>query len=62
VFDWNHCCDEQVSIDMETFDEVMADPDGLGEIDGVLYYGVISPYWVTIEDGVVTVIEEQYLP
>jgi hypothetical protein len=62
VFDWNRCCDEQVSIDTETYGEIVEDPDGFVEQDGVLYYGVISPYWVTVQDGVVTAIEEQYLP
>ena len=62
VFDWNRCCDEQVVVDITTFADVMAQPDGSVEMDGQLYYGVLSPYWVTVEDGVVTEIEEQYLP
>ena len=62
VFDWNNCCDTQVIIDVATFAEVMANPSGFIEMDGALYYGVLSPYWLTLEGGVVTGIEEQYLP
>lgn len=62
VFDWNHCCDERVLIDVTTFAEVMASPDGFVEVDGALYYGTLSPYWLTVEGGLVTAIEEQYLP
>ena len=62
VFDWNHCCDERVTVDLPTFAEVMSNPDGFVENDGRLYYGQASPYWVTMEDGTVTEIEEQYLP
>ena len=32
------------------------------EIDGFRYAGSLSPYWVTIEDGRVVLIEEQFLP
>jgi hypothetical protein len=62
VFDWNRCCDRHVSLDMETFADVMANPDGFVEQDGRLYYGQASPYWITVDGGVVTEIEEQYLP
>jgi hypothetical protein len=62
VFDWNRCCDEHVVVDVATFADVMAQPDGFVERDGRLYYGVLSPYWVTVGGGVVTEIEEQYLP
>ena len=63
MFDWNRCCDEQVSIDMATFAEVDGGPGrGSSRWTASLYYGVISPYWVTVQDGVVTAIEEQYLP
>ena len=62
VFDWNRCCDERVTVDLATFADVMSNPDGFVENDGRLYYGQASPYWVTVEDGAVTEIEEQYLP
>jgi hypothetical protein len=62
VFDWNRCCDRHVSLDMETFADVMVNPDGFVEQDGRLYYGQASPYWITVDGGVVTEIEEQYLP
>ena len=32
------------------------------EIDGFPYTGNLSPYWITIEDGRVVLIEEQFLP
>ena len=62
VFDWNRCCDERVTVDLATFADVISDPDGFVEADGRLYYGQASPYWITVEDGAVTSIEEQYLP
>jgi hypothetical protein len=62
VFDWNRCCDERVTVGIATFADVMSNPDGFVEDDGRLYYGQASPYWVTVADGAVTEIEEQYLP
>jgi hypothetical protein len=61
VFDWNHCCDERVQVDMATFAQVLdSGVDGI-ENDGALLRGG-SQYWITLRDGVVTKIEEQFLP
>lgn len=61
LLDWNNCCDDFIEGDLATF----ADAIGASEpitVDGQLYYGSLSPYWLTVEGGVVTRIEEQYLP
>jgi hypothetical protein len=34
----------------------------LVQIGDQLFYGTASSYWVTIDDGVVVLIEEQYFP
>jgi hypothetical protein len=62
VLDWNRCCDVFVGLDVDAFADLMARPGGAIEIDGVLYTGTASTYWLTLEGGVVTGIEEQYLP
>jgi hypothetical protein len=54
------CCDE-------TFQGNLADSDAIngGEpvtVGDVVYQGALSQYWVTMEDGLLTQIEEQYLP
>ena len=61
VFDWNRCCDETVQVDVTTFTQALAaGADGI-ETDGHLIRGG-SQYWITLNDGVVTKIEEQFLP
>jgi hypothetical protein len=61
VFDWNRCCDETVQVDMATFSQALsAGADGI-ETDGQLIRGA-SQYWITLNDGVITKIEEQFLP
>jgi hypothetical protein len=61
LLDWDTCCDEFIERDLAIFAEAI-DADGLVTIDGQLYYGSLSPYWLTVEGGFVTRIEEQYLP
>jgi hypothetical protein len=61
LLDWDRCCDRFVDTDLDDFAAAI-EADDLVRIDGRLYYGSLSPYWVTVEGGVVTGIEEQYLP
>jgi hypothetical protein len=61
VFDWNHCCDAPVRVDVATFRQALAaGADGV-TVNGQLIRGG-SQYWLTLEGGVVTKIEEQFLP
>lgn len=62
LLDWNRCCDHTISPDLATFAQVISAGDDLVEIDGQTYYGRLSPYWITVQGGEVTMIEEQYLP
>jgi hypothetical protein len=61
LLDWERCCDETLSATVEDFATAIAASEPI-EIDGHVYYGAFSPYWLTVEGGVVTTIEEQYLP
>jgi len=61
LLDWNRCCDERFDGDLETFAQAIA--EGMLEAaDGLVYNGTFSPYWLTVENGEVVRIEEQYLP
>ena len=60
LLDWNHCCDERFDGDLETF--ARAIDEGTFEAGGFVYNGTLSPYWVTVEDGEIVRVEEQYLP
>jgi hypothetical protein len=61
VLDWNSCCEPKPGADLEDFASALGNDD-FSEIGGRSYAGSLSPYWVTIEDGVVSRIEEQFLP
>ena len=61
LLDWDHCCDQFFRADLDDFATAMAAND-ITTIDGRLYYGSVSPYWLDVEGGVVTRIQEQYLP
>jgi hypothetical protein len=61
VLDWNRCCDETIDVDMDTFAGVIAE-GGFVTIDDQLYYGTDGSYWLTVDGGIVTAIEEQYRP
>jgi hypothetical protein len=60
VFDWNRCCDVRVDVDATTLADAIAHRHGV-VVDGALVRGG-SPFWITLEHGVVTRVEEQYLP
>jgi hypothetical protein len=61
LLDWSRCCDETFSPSLDDFAAAIAGDDPV-TIDGRLYYGRSSQYWLTVGGGAVTRIEEQYLP
>jgi hypothetical protein len=61
LLDWNHCCDTFIEGDLTTFASAV-EADEIVTVGEQIYYGSLSPYWVTVEEGVVTRVEEQYLP
>ena len=61
VLDWNSCCEPKPGADLDDFASALGNDDFVA-IGGRSYAGSLSPYWVTIEDGVVSRIEEQFLP
>ena len=61
LIDWNRCCDPRPGADLDAFASSRGSKRFV-EIDGRLYAGNVSYYWVTVEDGFVTRIEEQFLP
>lgn len=61
LLDWNRCCDPRPGADLDAFASALGNEQFV-EIDGRSYARSLSPYWVTIEDGIVTRIEEQFLP
>jgi hypothetical protein len=60
LIDWNTCCDQTFLGDLDTFADAME--GSFVEIDGQIYGGSGSPYFLTVEDGLVTRIQEQFLP
>ncbi|MFN2590600.1 MAG: hypothetical protein ABR518_07495 [Actinomycetota bacterium] len=56
VLDWTNCCEPRVG-ELEPFAAAFDQDQPSGA-----YRGPTSPYWVTVEDGQVVEIEEQYLP
>jgi hypothetical protein len=61
LLDWNRCCDRFIEGDLAVFAAAVESGE-IATIGDQIYYGTLSPYWLTVEDGVVTRIEEQYLP
>jgi hypothetical protein len=61
VLDWNSCCEPKPGADLDDFASALGNDDFVA-IGGRSYAGSLSPYWVTIEDGIVSRIEEQFLP
>jgi hypothetical protein len=58
VIDWGHCC-EPVEGELQPFGDAFATEHHRWD---AMYQGAESQYWLTVEDGVVVRIEEQYLP
>lgn len=61
LLDWNRCCDELFEGDLEAFATAF-DRGEPFESEGFIYQGPASPYWLTVRDGEVVRVEEQYLP
>jgi hypothetical protein len=60
LLDWNHCCDTFFDGDLALFAQAIREQADV--TDGELIYRGQSQWWITIENGVVTDIEEQYSP
>jgi hypothetical protein len=60
LLDWNDCCETFFDGELDPFAEAV-ETQGDVEDGGRLYRGQ-SQWWITVEDGVVTQIEEQYAP
>jgi hypothetical protein len=60
LLDWRNCCDATFEGDLATFARAIEQQDDV--LDGDFLYRGNSSWWVTIENGVVTRIEEQYSP
>jgi hypothetical protein len=61
LIDWNACCETSPGAQLDAFASALGEQD-LVEIDGFRYAGGLSPYWITIEEGQIVGIEEQFLP
>jgi hypothetical protein len=60
LLDWNHCCETFFDGDLALFAQAIQEQ---GDVtDGDVIYRGQSQWWITIESGVVTEIEEQYAP
>jgi hypothetical protein len=60
LLDWNHCCETFFDGDLALFAEAIGEQTDV--TDGDLIYRGQSQWWITVENGVVTEIEEQYSP
>ena len=60
LLDWNHCCETFFDGDLALFGQAVGQQTDV--TDGDLIYRGQSQWWITVEDGVVTEIEEQYSP
>ena len=58
VIDWGNCCDP-VKGEVQPFVDAFGTKQHAWD---AMYQGAESQYWVTVDDGVVVEIEEQYLP
>lgn len=60
LLDWNHCCDTFFDGDLSLFAQAIGEQADVTE--GDLIYRGQSQWWITVENGMVTEIEEQYSP
>lgn len=58
--DWSHCCDATFDGSLDAFARAL--DQGEMTIDGHMYKGRLSPYWLVARGGAIVRIEEQYLP
>ena len=61
LIDWNACCETGPGATLDGLASALGHKDFV-EIDGWKYAGSLSPYWVTIANGQIVGIEEQFLP
>ena len=61
LIDWNACCETSPGAQLDAFASALDEQDFVA-IDGFRYAGGLSPYWITIEEGRIAGIEEQFLP
>ena len=61
LIDWNECCETSPGAQLDAFASALGEQDFV-EINGFRYAGGLSPYWITIEEGRIASIEEQFLP
>lgn len=61
LLDWNDCCDTFFDADLNVWAEVIARKDFVDE-GGHKYSPNAAQVWITVQDGVVTLVEEQYSP
>jgi hypothetical protein len=60
LLDWNHCCETFFDGDLSLFAQAIEQQADV--TDGELIYRGQSSWWITLQNGVVTKIEEQYSP
>jgi hypothetical protein len=60
LLNWNHCCESFFDGDLSLFAQAIEQQADV--TDGDLIYRGQSQWWITVKDGVVTQIEEQYSP
>jgi hypothetical protein len=56
IIDWANCCGTFIDGDVTTLAQAIVDGDPTGT------YRPSSPFWITVEQGRIARIEEQYLP
>jgi hypothetical protein len=61
LIDWNACCETGPGATLDGLASALGHKRFV-EIDGWRYAGSLSPYWVTIANGQIVGIEEQFLP
>ena len=61
LLDWNDCCGTFFDADLDVWAEVIAREDFV-EDGGHRYSSNAAQVWITVKDGVVTLVEEQYTP
>lgn len=61
LLDWNRCCEETFRGDLDDFAAAINGGASV-TVGDKIYQGTLSPYWLTVESGIVTTIEEQFLP
>ena len=57
LIQWSNCCDHMFSPTLARFAQAFPGPDPDED-----FRGPASPYWLTVENGVIVKVEEQYLP